>query len=28
MESGRIVLSDTAANLMQDARVTEAYLGG
>jgi branched-chain amino acid transport system ATP-binding protein len=27
MESGRIVLSDTAANLMQDARVTEAYLG-
>ena len=28
MESGRIVLCDTAANLMQDARVTEAYLGG
>ena len=28
MESGRIVLSDTAASLMQDARVTEAYLGG
>ena len=28
MESGRIVLNDTAANLMQDARVTEAYLGG
>jgi branched-chain amino acid transport system ATP-binding protein len=28
MESGRIVLSDTAANLLQDARVVEAYLGG
>lgn len=28
MESGRIVLCDTAACLMQDARVTEAYLGG
>ncbi len=28
MESGRIVFSDTAANLMQDARVSEAYLGG
>ena len=28
MESGRIVLCDTAANLMQDTRVTEAYLGG
>ena len=28
MESGRIVLSDTAAHLMRDARVTEAYLGG
>ena len=28
MESGRIVLCDTAANLMQDARVAEAYLGG
>ena len=27
MESGRIVLSDTAAQLMQDARVAEAYLG-
>jgi branched-chain amino acid transport system ATP-binding protein len=28
MESGRIVLHDTAANLVQDARVVEAYLGG
>jgi branched-chain amino acid transport system ATP-binding protein len=28
MESGRIVLHDTAANLLQDARVVEAYLGG
>ena len=28
MESGRIVLNDTAANLLQDARVVEAYLGG
>jgi branched-chain amino acid transport system ATP-binding protein len=28
MESGRIVLSDTAVNLLQDARVVEAYLGG
>ncbi len=28
MESGRIVLQDTAANLLQDARVVEAYLGG
>ena len=28
MESGRIVLCDTAAHLMQDARVAEAYLGG
>ena len=28
MESGRIVLCDTASSLMQDARVTEAYLGG
>jgi branched-chain amino acid transport system ATP-binding protein len=28
MESGRIVLHDTAANLLQDARVIEAYLGG
>ncbi len=28
MESGRIVLCDTAANLMQDTRVAEAYLGG
>jgi branched-chain amino acid transport system ATP-binding protein len=28
MESGRIVLHDTAANLLQDARVAEAYLGG
>ncbi len=28
MESGRIVLHDTAANLLQDPRVMEAYLGG
>ena len=28
MESGRIVLHDTAANLLEDARVVEAYLGG
>ncbi len=28
MESGRIVLHDTAANLLQDPRVAEAYLGG
>ena len=28
MESGRIVLHDTAANLLQDARVVQAYLGG
>lgn len=28
MESGRIVLNDTAANLLQDSRVIEAYLGG
>ncbi len=28
MESGRIVLHDTAANLLQDTRVVEAYLGG
>ena len=28
MESGRIVLQDTAANLLQDARVAAAYLGG
>ncbi len=28
MESGRIVLQDTAASLLQDARVVEAYLGG
>ena len=28
MESGQIVLNDTAANLLQDARVVEAYLGG
>lgn len=28
MESGRIVVCDTAVNLMQDARVVEAYLGG
>ncbi len=28
MESGRIVLCDTAGNLMQDTRVAEAYLGG
>ena len=28
MDSGRIVLSDTAASLLQDARVVEAYLGG
>jgi branched-chain amino acid transport system ATP-binding protein len=28
MESGRIVLHDSAANLLQDARVVEAYLGG
>lgn len=27
MESGCIVLHDTAANLLQDARVAEAYLG-
>lgn len=27
MESGRIVLHDTAANLLQDSRVMEAYLG-
>lgn len=27
MESGRIVLHDTAANLLQDPRVVEAYLG-
>lgn len=28
MDSGRIVLNDTAANLLQDTRVVEAYLGG
>ena len=28
MESGRIVLHDTAASLLQDPRVMEAYLGG
>jgi branched-chain amino acid transport system ATP-binding protein len=28
MESGRVVLHDTAANLLQDTRVVEAYLGG
>ena len=28
MDSGRIVLSDTADNLLKDARVVEAYLGG
>ena len=28
MDSGRIVLSDTADNLLQDSRVVEAYLGG
>ena len=28
MESGRIVLHDTAATLLQDPRVMEAYLGG
>ncbi len=28
MESGRIVLQNTAASLLQDARVVEAYLGG
>lgn len=28
MESGRIVLHDTAAALLQDPRVAEAYLGG
>ena len=28
MESGRIVLHETAANLLEDARVVEAYLGG
>ncbi len=28
MESGRIVLHDTAAHLLQDPRVMEAYLGG
>lgn len=28
MESGRIVLHDTAANLLQDDRVAQAYLGG
>lgn len=28
MDSGRVVLNDTAANLLQDPRVVEAYLGG
>ncbi|MCE2865966.1 MAG: ABC transporter ATP-binding protein [Burkholderiaceae bacterium] len=28
MESGRIVLHDTATHLLQDPRVVEAYLGG
>ena len=28
MDSGRVVLNDTAANLVQDPRVVEAYLGG
>lgn len=28
MDSGRIVLNDTAANLLRDTRVVEAYLGG
>ncbi len=28
MDSGRIVLNDTAANLLQDTHVVEAYLGG
>ena len=28
MDSGQLVLNDTAANLLQDARVVEAYLGG
>ncbi len=28
MESGRIVLQDTAASLLQDERVVQAYLGG
>jgi branched-chain amino acid transport system ATP-binding protein len=28
MESGRIVLQDTADHLLSDERVREAYLGG
>ena len=28
MDSGQVVLNDTAANLLQDPRVVEAYLGG
>jgi len=28
MDSGRVVLNDEAANLLQDPRVVEAYLGG
>jgi len=28
MDSGRVVLNDKAANLLQDPRVVEAYLGG
>ena len=28
MDSGSVVLNDTAANLLQDPRVVEAYLGG
>lgn len=28
MDSGQLVLNDTAANLLQDPRVVEAYLGG
>jgi branched-chain amino acid transport system ATP-binding protein len=28
MDSGRVVLNDTATNLLQDPRVVEAYLGG
>jgi branched-chain amino acid transport system ATP-binding protein len=28
LESGRIVLQDTAAQLLSDERVREAYLGG
>jgi branched-chain amino acid transport system ATP-binding protein len=28
MESGRIVLQDTADQLLNDERVREAYLGG